>query len=100
MTAFRRELRQYIALRRALGTRLQEPAATLERFLDFLERQKAQFITSELALPLGDATARCTTRHMGSPVGHGKRICFMAQHDRLAHSGSTTSAPAVAPTAP
>ena len=50
MTALRRELRQYIALRRALGTRLQEPAATLERFLDFLEREKAQFITSELAL--------------------------------------------------
>lgn len=50
MTALRRELRQYIALRRALGTRLQEPAATLERFLDFLEREKTQFITSELAL--------------------------------------------------
>jgi site-specific recombinase XerD len=50
MTALRRELRQYIALRRALGTKLQEPAATLERFLDFLEREKAQFITSELAL--------------------------------------------------
>ena len=50
MTVLRRELRQYIALRRALGTRLQEPAATLERFLDFLEREKAQFITSELAL--------------------------------------------------
>jgi hypothetical protein len=40
MTALRRELRQYIALRRALGTRLHEPAATLERFLDFLEREK------------------------------------------------------------
>lgn len=50
MTALRRELRQYIALRRALGTRLQEPAVTLERFLDFLEREKAEFITSELAL--------------------------------------------------
>lgn len=50
MTALRRELRQYIALRRALGTRLQEPAATLERFLDFLDREKAEFITSDLAL--------------------------------------------------
>ena len=50
MTALRRELRQYIALRRALGTRLQEPAATLERFLDFLEREKAEFITADLAL--------------------------------------------------
>ena len=50
MTALRRALRQYVALRRALGTKLQEPATTLERFLDFLEREKAEFITSELAL--------------------------------------------------
>ena len=50
MKALRRALRQYIALRRALGTKLQEPAATLEQFLDFLEREKAGFITSELAL--------------------------------------------------
>ena len=99
MTALRRELRQYIALRRALGTRLQEPAATLERFLDFLEREKAQFITSELALRWAMQPQGVQQGHMGSPVGHGKRICFVAQHDRLAHSGSTTSAPAVAPTA-
>src|SRR5215472_10167867 len=50
MKPLRRALRQYIALRRALGTKLQEPAATLERFLDFLECEKAGFITSELAL--------------------------------------------------
>jgi len=41
---------QYVALRRALGTKLQEPARTLERFLDFLEREGSEFITSELAL--------------------------------------------------
>ena len=50
MKALRSALRQYVALRRALGTKLQEPAATLERFLDFLEHEKAEFITSELAL--------------------------------------------------
>jgi integrase len=50
MKALRSSLRQYIALRRALGTKLQEPAATLERFIDFLEREKTEFITSELAL--------------------------------------------------
>src|SRR5215813_1221825 len=50
MTALRSSLRQYIALRRALGTKLQEPAATLGYFLDFLESEKAEFITSELAL--------------------------------------------------
>ena len=50
MNALRKSLRQYVALRRALGAKLREPAATLERFLDFLEREKAAFITSELAL--------------------------------------------------
>ena len=43
-------LTQYVALRRALGTKLQEPAKTLGRFLEFLESEKAEFITSELAL--------------------------------------------------
>lgn len=43
-------LAQYVAFRRALGTKLQEPARTLEQFLDFLEREGAEFITSALAL--------------------------------------------------
>ena len=43
-------LLQYVALRRALGTKLQEPARTLVHFVDFLEREGAEFITSELAL--------------------------------------------------
>ena len=50
MINLRDGLRQYVALRRALGTKLQEPAITLGRFLDFLEGEKAEFITSELAL--------------------------------------------------
>jgi site-specific recombinase XerD len=50
MKSLRNALSQYVALRRALGTKLQEPAGTLGRFLDFLEQEKAEFITSELAL--------------------------------------------------
>ena len=50
MNTLRKSLTQYVALRRALGTKLQEPAATLERFVDFLEREQAEFITAELAL--------------------------------------------------
>jgi site-specific recombinase XerD len=50
MSAIRDALAQYVALRRALGTKLQEPARTLEQFLDFLEREGSEFITSELAL--------------------------------------------------
>jgi integrase len=43
-------LAQYVALRRALGTKLEEPARTLQHFVGFLERQGSDFITSELAL--------------------------------------------------
>jgi len=50
MSALRDFLVQYVALRRALGTKLQEPAMTLVHFLEFLEREGAEFITSELAL--------------------------------------------------
>ena len=50
MIALRDALVQYVALRRALGTQLQEPAMTLVHFLEFLEREGAEFITSELAL--------------------------------------------------
>jgi site-specific recombinase XerD len=50
MTVLRDALTQYVALRRALGAKFHEPARTLEHFLDFLEREGAEFITTELAL--------------------------------------------------
>jgi len=43
MSALRDALVQYVALRRALGTQLQEPAMTLVHFLEFLEREGAEF---------------------------------------------------------
>ena len=50
MSALRDALVQYVQLRRALGTKFQEPASTLGHFVDFLEREGAEFITAELAL--------------------------------------------------
>lgn len=50
MSTIRDALTQYVALRRALGTKLEEPASTLGQFLDFLEREGSGFITSALAL--------------------------------------------------
>jgi hypothetical protein len=44
MINLRDGLTQYVALRRALGTKLQEPAITLGRFLDFLEGEKASLL--------------------------------------------------------
>lgn len=50
MSALRNALTQYVSLRRALGTKLHEPARTLGYFVEFLERARVEFITSELAL--------------------------------------------------
>ena len=50
MSTIREALKQYVALRRALGAKLEEPASTLGQFLDFLEREGSEFITSTLAL--------------------------------------------------
>lgn len=43
-------LKEYIALRRALGFKLRHTARTLPRFVGFLEREGADFITTKLAL--------------------------------------------------
>jgi integrase len=50
MKSLQNHLTEYIAARRALGTRLQEPAQTLRRFIAFLARRKAPHITTHLAL--------------------------------------------------
>jgi integrase len=50
MKSLRKHLRQYAAARRALGTQLREPAKTLSKFVQFLGRKKAKFITIPLAL--------------------------------------------------
>ena len=49
MKSLREHLSQYIAARRALGTQLREPAKTLGKFVEFLRRKKARFITTALA---------------------------------------------------
>lgn len=50
MTTLHDALVEYLALRRALGTQLREPAVRLEHFVQFLDRAGAEFITTELAL--------------------------------------------------
>lgn len=50
MSTLHESLAAYVACRRALGTKLREPATSLGRFVDFLERAGTEHITSELAL--------------------------------------------------
>jgi integrase len=48
--SIRDALAGYIAVRRALGSKFREPAVTLGHFVEFLEREKAACITTNLAL--------------------------------------------------
>lgn len=50
MKSLRAQLSEYISTRRALGTRLREPAQTLRQFVKFLARRRARHITIPLAL--------------------------------------------------
>lgn len=50
MKSLHDHLTEYVAARRSLGTRLEEPAETLCRFVRFMAGRKARFITVQLAL--------------------------------------------------
>jgi integrase/recombinase XerD len=50
MSALHDALSQYVTVRRALGTRLAEPAVTLGHFVTFLEGEGSSRITTKLAL--------------------------------------------------
>jgi integrase len=64
MKSMQHHLAEYVVARRALGTRLEEPAQTLRQFIKFLARKKARFITVKLALEWSqqcrDAVQRAT----------------------------------------
>ena len=50
MTALHSALMEYVATRRALGSKFHEPARALRNFVAFLEREGAEFVTWDLAL--------------------------------------------------
>lgn len=50
MTAFGRALQEYLALRRSLGSQLRGPEFHLRRFIEFLDREGAEVITTELTM--------------------------------------------------
>ncbi|HEX3757198.1 MAG TPA: tyrosine-type recombinase/integrase [Kofleriaceae bacterium] len=50
MSALHDALTEYLAARRALGTRLKWPESSLRRFVDFVEAEGASFVTTDVAL--------------------------------------------------
>ena len=66
MNSLRDALPQYVALKsRALGTKLQEPARTLEHFWTSSSvKDRVHYIRT--GTPLGHRAARCPARHLGA----------------------------------
>lgn len=60
MSALHDALEAYLSLRRGLGSELLRPGAQLHRFVEFLDRERASVITTELALRWATAPANAT----------------------------------------
>lgn len=50
MTTLKKALREYLLLRRSLGFKLERVGSLLHGFVEFLEKEKASYITTKLAL--------------------------------------------------
>lgn len=50
MTTLKKALKEYLFLRRSLGFKLERVGSLLHGFVDFLEKEKASYITTKLAL--------------------------------------------------
>jgi integrase len=69
MTRLRDRVREYLALRRALGYRLEREGVLLPQFADFVEAQQSPYITTALALTWAtqpvNASAYWSARRLG-----------------------------------
>ena len=50
MSVLHDALTEYLAMRRALGTQLKWPESSLRKFVDFVEAEGAEFLTTEFAV--------------------------------------------------
>jgi len=73
MITLHESLAGYLATRRALGTKLYEPAIALRHFVDFLEAEGTDFVTAKLAV-------RWATEPTGvQPATWTRRLCAVRQ---------------------
>lgn len=94
MRTVRDALTQYIAARRALGSKLREPAVTLGRFVEFVERERGSGVhhhqsRSALGVPIG----ACATSNMGTTTWPGETVRFLAERIQPATGSSTKAYP-------
>jgi len=67
MSTLHNALSEYLATRRAMGTQLMWPESSLRKFVDFVEAESAEFLTTELAM-------RWTFQSVGVQRGSGSGV--------------------------
>jgi hypothetical protein len=70
MTALRKSVEEYLAMRRRLGFKLQEAGLRLNDFVSFMEDRRARRITK---------IARCSTRDLEAALGRGPRFRTLSE---------------------
>ena len=76
MSALRDAVEEYVAVRRALGAKLQRAAADLRGFVDYLEREGAEFVTTELALRWAQKSAAAQPATRAERLGVVRRFAL------------------------
>ena len=74
MSALHDALESYLSLRRGLGSELLRPGAQLHRFVEFLDRERATVVTTELALRWAKAPAKATPATWALRLGDVRRF--------------------------
>jgi len=74
MSTLRDAVEEYVTVRRGLGTQLRLPAAALRRFVDFLEHERADFVTTELALRWAQEPSGCQPATWADRLGMVRRF--------------------------
>ena len=90
MNKLRTVLDEYLAVRRALGHKLREPAQLLQQFVDFAEQAGASYITTELALKWATQPAHAQRTWWAARLGDGPPLRAVLQLPR----STNPSAPA------
>lgn len=76
MSALRDAVEEYVAVRRALGAKLHRTAADLRGFVDYLEREGAEFVTTELALRWAQKSAAAQPPTRAERLGVVRRFAL------------------------
>ncbi len=74
MSSLHDALESYLALRRGLGSELKRPGALLRRFVEFLDREGATVVTTELALRWATEPASATSATWALRLAHARRF--------------------------